>query len=76
MRQRSQPDSATTAPAIPAPPRWAKIAARVAALLPLPSGLWRLALVIGFPAGTPTTGSSNSTSAGPGASIWSCWSCS
>lgn len=42
----------TTAP----PPRWAWLAAHVAALTALPSGLWRLALVVGFPAGYTARG--------------------
>lgn len=32
-------------------PRWAQWAAHLAALTPLPSGLWRLAMVLGHPAG-------------------------
>ncbi|GAB2604070.1 hypothetical protein GCM10027168_41320 [Streptomyces capparidis] len=41
----------TVAPATPAPPRWAVRLARVAALAPLPSGLWRLALACHVPLG-------------------------
>lgn len=33
------------------PPRWARVAAHVAALTPLPSALWRLSLVAGFSGG-------------------------
>lgn len=33
------------------PPRWARTAAHAAALTPLPSALWRIALVFGFSAG-------------------------
>lgn len=40
---------AARAPA--APPRWATIAAHLTALLPLPSGIWRIALALGLPAG-------------------------
>ncbi len=40
----------------PAPPRWARVAAHAAALTPLPSSLWRLLLVFGFPAGYTAQG--------------------
>ena len=33
------------------PPRWATVAAHLAALTPLPSGIWRLALALGFAGG-------------------------
>lgn len=38
------------------PPRWARVAAHVAALTPLPSGLWRIALAFGFPTGYTAQG--------------------
>ncbi|MFF5207165.1 hypothetical protein [Streptosporangium sp. NPDC000396] len=38
-------------PLAPPAPRWARWAAHLAALAPLPSGLWRLALALGFTAG-------------------------
>jgi hypothetical protein len=38
------------------PPRWALWAAHIAALTPLPSGLWRLGLAAGFPLGYTETG--------------------
>lgn len=38
------------------PPRWAKIAAHAAALTPLPSALWRVLLVLGWPAGYTAQG--------------------
>ncbi|WP_198418765.1 hypothetical protein [Cryobacterium sp. TMT4-31] len=34
-----------------APPRWARVAAHIAALTPLPSALWRVSLVLGFSGG-------------------------
>lgn len=37
--------------AVADPPRWARNCAHITATLPLPSGLWRLALVAGYPAG-------------------------
>lgn len=39
-----------------APPRWATVAAHVAALTPLPSALWRLALTFGLTAGYTAEG--------------------
>ncbi|WP_051108919.1 hypothetical protein [Actinomadura flavalba] len=39
------------APAVAAAPRWARRAAHAAALLALPSGLWRIGLALGFPLG-------------------------
>lgn len=56
MRERSRSAVTTTVPAVPSPPRWAKIAAHIAALLPLPSGIWRLTLVAGCPAGYTADG--------------------
>ena len=41
----------TVAPSVRSPPRWATVAAHLAALAPLPSGVWRLALVLGFSGG-------------------------
>ncbi|CAA9246541.1 MAG: hypothetical protein AVDCRST_MAG83-1928 [uncultured Arthrobacter sp.] len=38
-------------PAAAPPPRWARLAAHAAALTPLPSAPWRLALVLGFSGG-------------------------
>ncbi|NUS74131.1 MAG: hypothetical protein HOQ05_12085 [Corynebacteriales bacterium] len=37
-------------------PRWANIAAHVAALTPLPSSLWRLSLAFGYPGGYTAEG--------------------
>ncbi|OLZ72241.1 hypothetical protein AV521_10100 [Streptomyces sp. IMTB 2501] len=39
-----------------APPRWTVRAAHLTTLLVLPSGLWRIALVLGYPAGYTATG--------------------
>ncbi|MDY0813753.1 hypothetical protein [Kitasatospora purpeofusca] len=38
-------------PAVPPPPRWAIRAAHVAALVTLPTGIWRLLLAAGYPVG-------------------------
>lgn len=52
MRRPPRLDSAAIGPrASVDPPRWAKIAAHIAAVLPLPSGIWRIALALGLPAG-------------------------
>ena len=37
--------------AVRSPPRWATVAAHLAALTPLPSGVWRFALALGFSGG-------------------------
>jgi hypothetical protein len=47
--------SASAALATPAP-RWARWAAHAAALVPLPSSLWRLGLALGFPLGYTENG--------------------
>ena len=41
----------TSSDPVSAPPRWATVAAHVAALTPLPAALWRFALVFGYRAG-------------------------
>ncbi|WP_435862950.1 hypothetical protein [Streptomyces sparsogenes] len=46
--------SPTTSPA--APPRWAVRAAHLTTLVVLPSGLWRIAVVLGYPAGYTEAG--------------------
>lgn len=57
MDQLSRLDSTAIAPrAASAPPHWAKIAAHIAAVLPLPSGIWRIALVVGLPSGYTAEG--------------------
>lgn len=43
-------------PAVPPVPRWARVAAHVAALTPLPSALWRIALALGFSGGYTSDG--------------------
>ncbi|MFH8382975.1 hypothetical protein ACH4E7_18805 [Kitasatospora sp. NPDC018058] len=42
--------------AVPAPPRWAVRAARIAAVTALPAGLWRLGLVLGWHGGYTDAG--------------------
>ncbi|MEU6667925.1 hypothetical protein [Streptomyces sp. NPDC046727] len=46
----------TPATSLAPPPRWALWAAHLATLVVLPSGLWRIVLVIGIPAGYTETG--------------------
>ncbi|KOU05506.1 hypothetical protein ADK86_07255 [Streptomyces sp. NRRL F-5755] len=43
-------------PAVPPPPRWAIRAAHAAALVTLPTGIWRLLLAAGHPAGYTDVG--------------------
>ncbi|WP_411084554.1 hypothetical protein [Streptomyces sp. cmx-18-6] len=47
---------AAAAPARTAAPRWAVRAAHLIALIVLPSALWRIALVLGYPAGYTDAG--------------------
>lgn len=49
-------------------PRWAVRAAHLAALVVLPTGLWRIALVLGFPAGYTADGFAGFET--PGAKVW------
>ncbi|WP_405584697.1 hypothetical protein [Streptomyces sp. NBC_01092] len=51
MSRMSTLDAATAADSVAPPPRWAIWAAHLTALVVLPSGLWRIALVLGYPAG-------------------------
>ncbi|MEU6477670.1 hypothetical protein ABZ858_12405 [Streptomyces sp. NPDC047017] len=46
----------TPATSAAAPPHWADWAAHLATLVVLPSGLWRIAVVLGYPAGYTETG--------------------
>ncbi|MCC5481222.1 hypothetical protein [Streptomyces barringtoniae] len=46
----------TPATPLAAPPRWAVWAAHLVTLVVLPSGVWRIVMVIGFPAGYTETG--------------------
>ncbi|MGI5489979.1 hypothetical protein [Microtetraspora malaysiensis] len=48
--------SPVAAPAVPQPGRWVVLAAKVAALTALPSGIWRIVMGIGIPVGFDTTG--------------------
>ncbi|MFF5983719.1 hypothetical protein ACFY78_33260 [Streptomyces olindensis] len=50
------------------PPRWAVSAAHATALLVLPSGLWRIALALGHPAGYTAEGFADFQS--PDARLW------
>ncbi|MFI9203161.1 hypothetical protein [Streptomyces sp. NPDC053048] len=52
----------------PPPPRWAVWAAHLTTLVVLPSGLWRILLVLGFPAGYTAEGFTAFQS--PGAKVW------
>ncbi|WP_367124139.1 hypothetical protein [Streptomyces phytohabitans] len=56
-------------PYVPAPPapRWAVRAAHAAALVTLPTGVWRLLLAAGFPAGYTATGYAAMDATGRGA---------
>ncbi|MFF3122852.1 hypothetical protein ACFVRD_10860 [Streptomyces sp. NPDC057908] len=51
MSHMTTPDAATAANSVATPPRWAVWAAHLTTLVVLPSGLWRIALVLGYPAG-------------------------
>src|SRR5262249_25007353 len=46
----------TPATSAAAPPRWAVRASHLATLVVLPSGLWRIAMVLGYPGGYTETG--------------------
>ncbi|WP_328393901.1 hypothetical protein OHS70_04565 [Streptomyces sp. NBC_00390] len=50
------------------PPRWAVWAAHLTTLVVLPSGLWRIALVLGYPAGYTDEGFTDFESLG--AKVW------
>nr|WP_208903455.1 hypothetical protein [Streptomyces incarnatus] len=56
MSPMSIQPSATPATPSPTPPRWAVRAAHLTTVVVLPSGLWRIALVLGCPAGYTETG--------------------
>ncbi|CAM5576179.1 hypothetical protein SBADM41S_04914 [Streptomyces badius] len=49
-------EAPATSPTPAPPPRWAVRAAHLTALVVLPSGLWRIALVLGHPAGYTEAG--------------------
>ncbi|UMG94269.1 hypothetical protein [Nocardioides sp. TF02-7] len=53
---RPRPAAGPVARPAPPAPRWARTAAHVAALTPLPSALWRVALALGFSAGYTEAG--------------------
>lgn len=50
-RPAADPRAAPVRPPVPPPPRWAVRAAHVAAWSTVPSGVWRVALVLGVPVG-------------------------
>ncbi|WP_406515537.1 hypothetical protein OH809_24565 [Streptomyces sp. NBC_00873] len=56
MRHMSIHPALSTATAVAEPPRWAVWAAHLTTLVVLPSGLWRIALVLGYPAGYSDAG--------------------
>lgn len=58
----------TTLTSAAAPPRWAVRAARLTPWVVLPSGLWRMALVLGYPAGYTDAGFEDFQSIG--AKVW------
>jgi hypothetical protein len=64
----STPDSATAADSVAPPPRWAVGAAHLTTLTVLPSGLWRIVLVLGHPAGYLDESFAQFET--PGAKVW------
>ncbi|MFE9817787.1 hypothetical protein [Streptomyces sp. NPDC005773] len=56
MRPRQRAHSTTDATTASSAPRWAVRSAHLAALVVLPTGLWRIALVLGLPAGYTAEG--------------------
>ncbi|MGW1892804.1 hypothetical protein ACWCP6_21575 [Streptomyces sp. NPDC002004] len=65
MTTRAVPATANSAAQ---PPRWAVLAAHLTTLVVLPSGLWRIALVLGHPAGYTHDGFAPFQT--PGAKLW------
>lgn len=73
MRTRTEQPTPASPPApptppAPPPPRWAVRAAQLIALIVLPTGLWRLAMVCGFPSGYTEAGFVPFDT--PGAKLW------
>ncbi len=65
-RQERPTGSAPALPPSPPPaPRWAIRAAQLTTLIVLPTGLWRLAMVCGFPSGYTEAGFVHSTPRAP-----------
>ncbi|MEV5880620.1 hypothetical protein AB0L75_41905 [Streptomyces sp. NPDC052101] len=56
MSHMSLHPSSSSAISAAAPPRWAVWAAHLTTLVVLPSGLWRIAMVLGYPGGYTETG--------------------
>jgi hypothetical protein len=68
-RQERPTDSTPALPPSPRPaPRWAVRAAQLTTLIVLPTGLWRLAMVCGFPSGYTAAGFVPFDT--PGAKLW------
>ncbi|MYW82763.1 hypothetical protein F610DRAFT_05765 [Streptomyces sp. LaPpAH-199] len=66
-RMRSSKEQPTRTSSSP-PPRWAVRSARLIPLIVLPTGLWRLAMVCGFPSGYTEAGFVPFET--PGAKVW------
>ncbi|MEU7136054.1 hypothetical protein [Streptomyces sp. NPDC046261] len=64
----SAPTASTTVTPVAPPPRWAVRAARLTPWVVLPSGLWRIALVLGYPAGYTEAGFEDFQTVG--AKVW------
>ncbi|MFF4228687.1 hypothetical protein [Streptomyces sp. NPDC001820] len=60
--------AATAADSVAPPPRWAIWAAHLTTLVVLPSGIWRIALVLGYPAGYLDESFADFET--PGAQVW------
>lgn len=56
MNRMSNQQTPVSVISVAAPPRWAVWAAHLTALVALPSGLWRIVLVLGYPAGYTEAG--------------------
>ncbi|WP_326659488.1 hypothetical protein [Streptomyces sp. NBC_00385] len=68
MRPTQRAHSPTDAALASSAPRWTVRSAHLAALVVLPAGLWRIALVLGFPAGYTAEGFAGFET--PGAKVW------
>ncbi|PKV89895.1 hypothetical protein [Streptomyces sp. TLI_146] len=68
MRRMSIHPAPCPATSVAAPPRWAVWAAHLTTLLVLPSGLWRIAMVLGHPSGYTEAGFVPFDT--PGAKVW------
>ncbi|MFJ9399081.1 hypothetical protein ACIRQT_29870 [Streptomyces californicus] len=68
MEHMRSPKEQTTHTAFSPPPQWAVRSARLIPLIVLPTGLWRLAMVCGFPSGYTEAGFVPFET--PGAKMW------